>query len=179
MYLIPSEKYLRLVKKSTDTDSSPIETVREVRTTIPNENTNDVHPPDPSHPVMGAEGVVLDRDLILAFLPCKMKRKACSILSFLRWNARGEILEGDACISGSHVVDLLKSMIYPRHDITRIKGVDVVCRTLLEANAPGTLVCNELFRKRMRGLMKDADFARRLESVSDEDERRVGKVISL
>ena len=90
----------------------------------------------------------------------KFKNKAANLLAYVRsvspdeltWNNRGEIVYNDKVITGSNIIDLFRSLMHNTANVPDIPGVEAFENVLHNLNVPITLIANNSWKKKLRGL---------------------------
>ena len=73
-------------------------------------------------------------------------------MTFLEWNKNGELIFEDACVKGSHVVDLVKSVIQTHINFSKLRGINELCVLLYKGNVPLTMISNIKLRERVESM---------------------------
>ena len=87
----------------------------------------------------------MSQEDILSSIPVSYRNKARTLLnciinsSQLTWNKRGEIMQGEQTVHGSHIIDLLKYTLYPYKHFMPV-GFDQFNSTLQAINIPRSLI---------------------------------------
>ena len=128
MVLLPLERYERLVQREE----------RHQRTNVPLP--------------------ILSEDVILSFMPIKVKEKAQSLLKLLSdvisWNESGEISCGhtNEFIPNSNIADLVRICLNNYKNFDKFIGIDSFCQVLADKNVPLTLLNNYDLRNKIESL---------------------------
>ena len=100
----------------------------------------------------------LSDDVILSFMPPKVKAKAQSLLTLLSdvitWNASGEISQdnGNHFIPNSNIADLIRICLNNYKNFNKFIGIDTFCKIITDNNVPLTLLSNCELRSKIESL---------------------------
>ena len=161
MFLIPEDRYNSLISESHEKASPSVasEIMPENDQIIETSRTLQRTPTRPESEALSEHEArnKLGVETILAFIPLRLIARARSMLSFLEWNKKGELIYDGKCIKGSHVIDLVRSLVQPRINYSELRGISELCMIMRKCNVPLTMVCNPELRSCIASMADDTD----------------------
>ena len=101
----------------------------------------------------------LGHDIILTFVSPRFKSRAQTLINllseFMDWNDKGEIMQGDKCVPGSHIADLLRACLHNYKDYHRFEGMEIFCDIMSRSNIPLTVLGNMELRHKIEKMKHD------------------------
>ena len=141
---------------------------------VPPQSQSVIIPPEPKSPGYSAQNII-------SSLPKRYQNRAESLLSLvgkepdqLAWNNRGEIIVKGNIVPGSHIADLVRSVLVPKAKRPQ-KGTDPFAQALDEMNIPQGMMSNSYRESRNAEEVDDQPLAYRLEKLSHEKKKNKKK----
>ena len=142
MVIIPFDRYQRMLESKGDVVCQSVED--SYSCTDESSKTD-----NPAKGVQVPTRTGLSRDVILLFIPTKIRPKVETLLSLncLDWNEKGELISDGQTIKNSHVADLLKSCFIEYKHV--FEGTEALCSELASYNIPLSLITSKHIRNKV------------------------------